>query len=793
MRKTYIAFLLIIISLSLIVAFAGCSSVPTNNIVNIDYSISEGDIKYGATGWLYGLAEENVPSSNLLLGLQPKIAAVKAPDGTQHPIGDVLNVADTFLSNGGEYLFIYMQDIYPDWYYIYQGQEDYIEKIRQMMPKLVNTTYCDKIYYCPFNESDNGEWYGDFKKSESRQKFYLDWLSIYNVIKEYDKNAKIAGPGFMRYNGKYIKEFLSFCKDNNCIPEMMVWHELSSKSYYQFELNYEDYRKIETDLSISELVICISEYGEMIDNGIPGKMLQYISMYESKKVYACIAFWRLANNLSELASDNNTPTPAWWIYNWYGEMKGDTYLSKNDNEKNSAFRAITSYNKETKEITIISGGGNKNSTINLNNINSLWGLENTKELYVNIEYVEFKGLGAECLIPTPHSAYKIPVDNGNAKIEFNDDRDDIAYKITLSTTPYKEYINKNKAIRYEAEDATITGMSTSEKKNSIVKDNRYASSGKLIKNVDSENKSLNFTINAPKSGNYTIDIVYSNEYTSESTKDSRTNSIGKVTIDNDISLDIVYKNTISSTMTSCVSIQTSLTQGTHLLSFKCLYGSVTYDFIDLTYTPNDTLNYLPTILNNGKYMFVVPESGYYKLNSDTLCTITFNSVSTSSQNVVIYMEKGINYIILDKKSNISLTKIEKDYVSYSVTTYGDFSDLKQIRGKDNYIQIDVNVLSEGYYAIDIPYSNNAQSGNHDYNVELVERYACIETNGINETVFFRNTYSWDSISYRTIYVYFNYGNNIIKIYNNNSHMPDTQASYLPYINYDLIKIACLFS
>ena len=156
MKKLTLFFVFLILIIALTLSASACS--PTEHELSIDYSSSEGEIMHGATGWLYGIAEPDVPDSDLLQALSPAIAAVKAPDGTQHPIGDVLNVADTFLSGGGQYLFVYMQDIYPEWYYVYRGIDDYRDKVITMTQKLAKTDYVDKLIFCPFNETDNGEW-----------------------------------------------------------------------------------------------------------------------------------------------------------------------------------------------------------------------------------------------------------------------------------------------------------------------------------------------------------------------------------------------------------------------------------------------------------------------------------------------------------------------------------------------------------------------------------------------------------------------------------------------------------
>lgn len=71
MRKNTLSimtFLVLIIICILI--FAACNNKKKSTI-NIDFSVDNGAIHYGATGFLYGIAEPDVPSGSLLQGINP--------------------------------------------------------------------------------------------------------------------------------------------------------------------------------------------------------------------------------------------------------------------------------------------------------------------------------------------------------------------------------------------------------------------------------------------------------------------------------------------------------------------------------------------------------------------------------------------------------------------------------------------------------------------------------------------------------------------------------------------------
>lgn len=791
-----LTFLIMIIICILI--FAACNNKKKSTI-NIDFSVDNGAIHYGATGFLYGLAEPDVPSGNLLQGINTCIIAVKAPDGKQHPIGDVLNIVDIYKANGGERLLIYMQDIYPDWYYHYEGQADYVQKVQAMMEKIIDNKYINSFIYCPFNENDNGLWYNnDFSKKENRLLFYADWLAVYNTIKSYDNDAVIAGPGYMTYNDKYIEEFLSFALANNCMPDMMVWHEISSKSFKNYEKNYKNYRNIETRLSIEPLEICISEYGRPEDNGNPGAMIQFIAMLERTKVNACIAYWRLANNLCELASDNNTPTSAWWLYHWYSELKGQTYSLKSG-RTGKGFDGLVSYDIDQDSISILVGGNEDTGYINLNNITNIWQPQTSVD--ITIEYIDYNGLQAKCYNPTLLTKYTDNIVQTNLNISIDNMCSSRAYRIIISPTKgvVEDYVLQYDKIRYQAEDAKISGIKKTEKRKLLIKDVYYASSGSLVSTSTNSNYKLAYTINAPIDSFYRIDVVYGNEYSPTNNKVDRTFATTYYSIDNSNYNLLYLPNTINKICTNSVSINTYLTAGQHTISFantnqdgqQCI-GTVTYDFIDVMPVTNIELSPQITRISEDKQIIVSEENAYYEIEFYSACDLTVNSISYGKVDgkKTIFLLSGIN--IIDCKEQYTLTKLTElphtlTLIYNGITTYEDtyspsgFS-MNDATGIDNNITLQASVEKAGVYALTMYYSNNEEIGTHDYNVELVERYAKIVIgNDDPQIVYFRNTYSYDSYSTKTIFVYLDTGTTNVTIYNDNSIIWNDNMTYLPRI------------
>lgn len=104
-----LAFTLAVSGLCFAPAAAEAADVPT---LTVNMAEKTGPMRHGSAGFLYGLGSTGTPNVNTLTPLKPGTAVQKAPDGLQHPTGDVLDVAETFIEAGGEQIQIYLQDIY---------------------------------------------------------------------------------------------------------------------------------------------------------------------------------------------------------------------------------------------------------------------------------------------------------------------------------------------------------------------------------------------------------------------------------------------------------------------------------------------------------------------------------------------------------------------------------------------------------------------------------------------------------------------------------------------------------
>ena len=283
--------------------------VPT---LTVDAGDRGDEISNYATGFLYGLAEPGVPSEAMTNSLDISSVSQKVVGGLQHPTGDVDRVADQL--TGCDYRVVYLQDSFDTWYYCHkeiaemreQGTYDwkeflyerYLPIVEEKVRTLSQKDYADDIVYCIFNECDNGIWFGDYNE-EGEENFYEAWKITYELVKSIDPDAKIGGPGYFDYVTEKIDRFLTYTKANNCLPEIMIYHELSFWCSVEWPAHVEDYRRIEKEKGIPALPIIVTEYGTMDECGNPAAMVRYIVSMEKTNTYGDMAFWRLSNNLND--------------------------------------------------------------------------------------------------------------------------------------------------------------------------------------------------------------------------------------------------------------------------------------------------------------------------------------------------------------------------------------------------------------------------------------------------------------------------------------------------------------
>ena len=480
---------------ALTVLLPGLPAQAAASQLTVDLATGTGALRYGATGFLYGLGDEGIPNETMLAALKPQVTAQKAPDGLQHPNGDALKIAPMFKRAGGRDIQIYMQDIYQSWPYENNGIADYLAKVDTMTRKVVADPYRSSYVYVPFNEPDQ-QWYaGNVAGLEA------DWKTVFQKIRSIDSTARIAGPNFSSYRSADLLSFLTYAKANGVLPDVMTWHELGNDFFTSWQAHYNDYRSIESSVGITARPITINEYGRSSgDLGVPGNLVQFVAKFEASKVDGCLAYWTTAGGLNDLVTHNNQATGGWWLYKWYGELTGNT-VAVTPPSASGSLQGLASYDSAKHQARVIFGGNNPaTGTYDTNVVvKGIGAIGST--VHATVWGVDTTGLNASS---GPYVAGEgdYTASGGQITVPLTGLKGKSAYEMIV--TPNSDLTTAS-AGRYEAEYAAVGGTA----KITYGTNTGYSGTYFVEGYGASTTASTRFVVTAPSDGYYNLSLRYS--------------------------------------------------------------------------------------------------------------------------------------------------------------------------------------------------------------------------------------------------------------------------------------------
>ena len=430
-------------------------------------------ITHGSTGFLYGLTDDGVSSDTTLNGLSldsDSVLVGKSPSGVQHPNGDVLNTTDQWKRNGGGEIQVYMKEAYKNFPYVAYGnggmEGDYVPKLKQMVTEF-NTKYPDlkdNVVWIPFNEPDvsDANYYNltnyNSKYDSVRTKFLEDWDTAVKAIREVYPQARIAGPNNSGYSDKFYRQFFQHAKESGTVPDVVTWHELGD-GFGKYLTHFQAWKTLEKEI-LSDYVppantslkqgqtikVSINEYawydqnGKPIEQVKPGRLLQYMARFEKTGAQGALPYWYPAGDLDWLVTKNNQVTGSYWLYYWYGLMKGNL-LKVDLPDENGKPQVLASYNKDSNQTQILLGGSNESSYSTTLNLSAL------SDKYPNGAHVTIYATDATAPADLNNKATSIPaasdgpyvvaeqdlsIANGQASLPLNNLKGDSAYYAVIT-------------------------------------------------------------------------------------------------------------------------------------------------------------------------------------------------------------------------------------------------------------------------------------------------------------------------------------------------------------------------
>ena len=331
------------------------AAATTAENLSVDLGTSTGAVGHGAEGALYGISDQGVPSENLISGMGLQTTDTKAQDGQQHPGSDALEIARPFVNAGGRDVYIYMTDMYRNFPYERTSYVQYQGYMKTEVEQVLTSPDKNRIVLVPYNEPD-GNWFGGLaSNTTTRAAFFSEWLETYKFLKQLWPQARIAGPNFYQYQPTALSDFLTFCKANQCLPDVITWHELANTSTVAPDVAA--FRQLESTMGIN-LPISLDEYAARYQLTSPGRMVAWLSAIENAKVGGDLPYWNQNGTLGDTVSQNNIPNGQWWLYHWYSSLTGHTVsVTPPSGNTDNALQAVAALDAVKRQARIILGGG----------------------------------------------------------------------------------------------------------------------------------------------------------------------------------------------------------------------------------------------------------------------------------------------------------------------------------------------------------------------------------------------------------------------------------------------------
>lgn len=809
-----------ILSLIMLIENVPVPGVPT---LTVDAGSDLGSTTTRATGFLYGLAENGVPSENITDSLHISSVSQKVPGGLQHPTGDVDKLTEQL--DECDYVVVYLQDTFDTWYYCHDEimqmrkngdydwekflTERYFPIVREKVEYIEKQSYKDNIVYCIFNECDNAVWFGNYVDGAvhyddiGKANFYKAWKMTYDLVKSIAPDAKIGGPGFCDYTTEKIDGFMQYTSQNGCVPEIMIYHELNPWSIPDWETHVEDYRSIEKKYAVSELPIIVTEYGCMEDCGDPSYMLKYIEAIENTGTWANMAFWRLANNLNDTCADDNSPNANWWLYRKYAEMDGTglrtavtSAIGKKalyDSDWRLTFGGVASLSEAKDELRIICVGSDNKRAVKIENLDKT---NLGAKVTVKVECVYFSGLSGIVSSPTVLKQFSAKPANGSLNINIPGTDTNAVYFI--SVTPFDESAqtvrNTNIPKRYEFEDGKLQG-------NAYTYDSAYATTGEqkgLVGGLEQDGDGIKLTFTVSKSGKYDLGIIFGKGNDSYGNPQGRDYATAKMVLDSKQEQALTLENTIKSEYTTLKTVTADLCAGVHTIAFY--HGEGTYVLDSMLVKRHEEPGSI-SVLKEGssgcEYYAVADTDGYYTASIDCeKASLTVDGAPAQIENgSVVYLRRGLNKLVFESETAVSLSKAQSGAFSQLVaaedialegkaqlltdkygTTYVD--GISNLGGSGKFT---VDAPEAGTYRVTLTYANNSEGGVHSYNVDLIERYLTVSVNGESQDIYCRNTYSKFTYKTMTFNLELAQGANEIVLTNSGNSIFNGMEAFAPQI------------
>lgn len=408
--------------------------------LTVDLGTDTGPFHGGASGTLYGLYGDGVPSRNAVEGMYVRTVSTKAQDGTQHPGADALEILRPFVEAGGQDVYVYMTDIYRGFPYEWPGGTgaerlaDFKARVRRQVDQVLTLgAYKSHVVYVPFNEPEGnmfgtGEWsYDQVSWRTAPGPYFTAWRDIHHLIKELDPGARIAGPNTCLLYDE-IRGFLEFAKAEDVLPDVITWHELSSPD--EIRTSVAKYRALERELGIGPLPVNLNEYAHNYHLSVPGQMIQWIAAIEESKVDADMAYWNIDGNLNDSVVEANKGNGQWWLFNAYGQFTGNTVqVTAPHPNVQYTLQGVAALDRAKRQARVLLGGAGGSADVVFEHVDpEVFGTT----VHVRLLEIPWTGQVGPSAQPLRLADHELPVVDGKVTLRLAGVEAMSAYQVILS-------------------------------------------------------------------------------------------------------------------------------------------------------------------------------------------------------------------------------------------------------------------------------------------------------------------------------------------------------------------------
>ena len=754
--------------------------------VSIDAGVSTGAVHGGATGMLYGLADEGVPSAALIAGVRPRTMAQKAPHGRQHPGGDALALAGGYFAAGGSEMVVYMQDVLAEWPYEEVGIDAFCELARTMVSEVVAGADAHKFVWVPFNEGD-WIWYADWSAA-GRDRFLADWATMFRTIRAVDPTARIVGPNESHYYPERVRDFFTFCVANDVLPDICSWHELQPSSLEVYPAHYRHYRELEKELGFGPLPVNIDEYGNRRDMSNPAQLVQWIDLFETSKVDADLAYWTMAGNLDDHAVNTGQANGGWWLLHWYAGLTGHTLpVVVPHPDVRDSLRALAAWDESASSLTVLLGGTAADVAVNLTNL-TLAG-----SVRVRVSTVTWSGYEGDVSTPTLLSDEPATVRNGTLTVPVPGSDPHAAYLVVVTPdgggaagTPSPW------CVHVDTDEATTNALGRVRHGDDP---QHYTGSGRLavlLASTADAGNHITFPVTVPADGDYLLGITYGTE-TAPATID--------LTVDDGDPMAVRLPATLSTTYAGRHDRPVALTAGEHSITVTGGAGAVvaidrlTLSRIDerprrfdavFAWRSGGIVDHVAAVHGPGTVVlsagdeltfFVgVPAAGRYALTVSAAAaaveggpvSVLVNGVDVGGNGAGVYLAAGVSTVTVRpiggtvRVHSLSVAAVSAPAAAlcvsaeeFTLTGAVLLDTAEGVAYLDGFAEtdgvatgaavVDLPALTPGSYMLTLEYSNADRATGHMYNADVINRRLSVRRGADAPTVVtLRHNYHWSN-------------------------------------------------